>query len=794
MRLLRLRWLQLPTLLRHLAKSARGMAGRLFAMGSIAGFGLAVYIGGQSAIASILASRDAWYAAGHLADMELRVAADDVANLPDFRSVPGVADIRTRLILPATIRLRDEFSLRALLITADFEGAAPLNTLHIGDGRGLDPADSEGVVIEHSLAKYHGIKVGDALAISFGGESTTLQVRGVASGAEFLLAPANPLLFVPTKGSLGVLYVTPGALSARFGFVPANSILFRLAPEAVLDEVREAIVKRARTRMEVDWTTARDEQFSHRFLEKDLEVFRIIVPVIVLFCAATAAAVAGFMFLQWVANERRALAVFLALGHAHWEIATAFAVALSILAVGIVAEGFLLAPLIGRAFLTDFAEASGLPLPRFSFDLASIGWGIAGVVIVLGLAGAIAVGRVFQLSPRDAMKHGIALAAAPDPLGSVLGRLMPKIWLRMALRNLFRHRLVSTISVASVALGVGIATSFFVTYTSFIGTTMNLVEANEWDCAVDFVAPLWDEDAGDLARRAGIADHTPYVRGVAQAVKAPQRVNLQVTGFDPDKPWHAATLVAGQGLSNAQPEGMLLEQGTARSLGATVGSRLLIDMQGRQRVVFVRGLLSGATPGEARLTLAFMRELADLNERTTGMFVRSKGDPEALARTLSQDPDVQQVLTKRQAAREILAASEPVIQIVRLGEAVSLTVAALCILASVGYTVLLRRNEYQTLRVLGYQDSTITAIVASEVALLGVLSLTLATPVAAVAAGYYNRQLSLAWFRIDTILVFADFMRAYAAAFTMLLLVAISAARIAVRTPLEAGLHASEIS
>ena len=92
--------------------------------------------------------------------------------------------------------------------------------------------------------------------------------------------------------------------------------------------------------------------------------------------------------------------------------------------------------------------------------------------------------------------------------------------------------------------------------------------------------------------------------------------------------------------------------------GATVGSRLLIDMQGRQRVVFVRGLLSGATPGEARLTLTFMRELADLSERTTGMFVRSKGDPEALARTLSQDPDVQQVLTKRQAAREILAASE----------------------------------------------------------------------------------------------------------------------------------------
>ncbi len=792
-----MRWLTrlpLPTPMRHLAGSARRMAGRLFAMASIAGFGLAVFVGATSAIDSILADRDAWYAEGHLADLELRVGADDIANFPDWRSLPGVADARLRLVHPATLRLGAGGTLRVLLVVPASVSETPLNTLQIVAGSALEPGDEDGAVVERGLARYHGVAVGDALAVRLGSDDVTFRVRGIASDAEFLLAPANPLLFVPSKGSLGVIYVNPEVLRARFGFVPANSVLFRLAPGAQRDAVRAAVIARARTRLAVDWTSTRDEQFASRFLEKDLQVFRIAVPVIVLFSAISAAFATTFLFVRWVAQERQALAVFLALGHTRRRLAASLAIMFALLAASVVAEGLLVAPLIGRGFLENFAGATGLPTPRFAFTPTSVAWGIAGVAAIFGGAGTVAIAQAFRLSPRDAMRHDIALVRMPDRIGGALGRLMPATWLRLPLRSLFRYRLVSSLTVASVALGLGVAASFFVAYSSFVGTTMHLVARNTWDCAIDFVAPMWENDVGRLARRLGVVDYTPYTRGVAQAVGHGHRVNLYAGGFDPGKPWYAVTLVSGQALSDAEPEGILLEQSAARELGVGIGSPLTIEMQGRQRTASVRGLFSGALPGEARFTLAFHRELADLDERATGIFVRSAGEPADLARRASTDPDVLQTLTKDQAARAILAVSAQVTEIVRLGQAISLAIVALSVFASIGYTVLMRRGEYQTLRVQGYGDGMIVTLVMVETALVGLAALALAIPVGAAAAFYYNRQLSQAWFQVDTILSAGDFASAFVPGFLLLLLVALPAARLVLRTPLAPGLRAPDIA
>jgi putative ABC transport system permease protein len=786
--------LPLPTVLRHLAGSAWQMAGRLVAMASIAGFGLAVFVGALSAIDSIGSSRDAWYDEGHLADLELRVGAEDVANFPDLRSLPGVADSRLRLVQPVALRLASGASLRALLIMAATPGAMPINTLQIVRGSGLDPHDVDGAVVERSLARYHGVAVGDMLTVMLGGEAIRLRVRGIAADPEFLLAPANPLLFVPTKGSLGVLYVNPEVAEARFGFRPANSALLRFDRDAQADTVRSAVIERARTRLDVEWTAARNEQFMYRFLEKDTQVFRIIVPVIVLFSAVCAAFVTAFLFIRWVAHERQALAVFLALGHTRTEVAAGFAVLFALLAIGVVAEGLLLAPLIGIRFLEDFARSTGVPTPRFAFTLAHVVWGILGVVAIVGVAGAVAIARVFKLSPRDAMRHGIALSPMPDRVGGALGRLMPLVWLRLPLRSLFRHRLVSAISIVAVALGIGVTASFFIAYTSFVETTMTLVARNTWDCAVDFVAPMWEEDVARLTRKYGVTDYTPYTRGVAQLIERNERVNLYVGGFDPDQPWYAVTLVAGQGLSNSEAAGILLEQGTARELGVAVGDSVTIEVQGRRRTATIRGLFSGSMPGEARFTLAFHRELADLPERATGIFLRATEQPAALASRISADADVQQVLTKELATSAILSVSEQVTGIIRLGQALSLVIVALSVFASVGYTVLLREGEYQTLRVLGYGDGLITGIVMVEIGFIGAAALVLATPIGIAAATYYNAQLSHAWFQIDTIFHPADFARAFVPGYILLLLVAIPTARIVVRTPLSSVVRSHEIA
>ena len=283
------------------------MKGRLLAAGSIAAFGLSVFVGALSAIDSVARSRDQWYAQGHLADLELRVTADDIRNFPSFDDVEGVRAQRTRMVFPGS--LEREASRHVQVLFVDGVGFEQRTDKQPPDSRGR--GSGSGGPGWCGDSPFHGgfqhVKVGDSLHIKLGKEPILLTVRGIASDAEFLLAPANPSLFVPSKGTLGIVYGNASVLSSRFGFDLANSVLFRIDSDTDIEAVRKRVMSRAQTRLNVEWSIAREEQFSYRFLEKNLGVFRIVVPVIVLVSALSAIFVTLFLFAQWISQERKAI-------------------------------------------------------------------------------------------------------------------------------------------------------------------------------------------------------------------------------------------------------------------------------------------------------------------------------------------------------------------------------------------------------------------------------------------------------------------------------------------------------
>ncbi len=73
---------------------------------------------------------------------------------------------------------------------------------------------------------------------------------------------------------------------------------------------------------------------------------------------------------------------------------------------------------------------------------------------------------------------------------------------------------------------------------------------------------------------------------------------------------------------------------------------------------------------------------------------------------------------------------------------VSIGIAGLFVFACLGYTVLQRKGDYQSLRLLGYGDGLIRAIIVVEVCLLGAAALVLAVPIGALTAAYLNDKLS----------------------------------------------------
>jgi putative ABC transport system permease protein len=794
------RWfrrLPMSTPLAHVSGSAWRMFARLFALGAIAAIGLAIAVGAFSAIDSVFSARDRWYEQGHVADLELRVAAADAGAFPDFGDVPGVADHRTRMVFTGSVRAGgpDSDPVSLLAISSVRDSAAPINSPTLVAGELLAPGDRQGAVVERSLQRYHDVNVGDTIEVDLGERVVPLTVRGVVEDAEFLLAPVNPSLFVPSKGSMGIAYVDRQVLGEQFGFEPVNSVLFRLAPGASESDVRQAVVdKAAASGLTGGYTVSSTEQFSYQFLEKDLAVFRIMLPVIVLVSALSALFVTTFLLVQWVVRERQTLGVFMALGHTPARLSRSFAAVFGALAAGAVVGGLLDAVLVGKVFVANFSTSIGLPAVPLTFTPRYVALGTLAVVVVFALAGAAAVRRVFLMSPRDAMRYTTPSGGKPGGFGRWIGSRLPTTWARMSLRNVFRNPLVSLVTVVSMALGFGITAAFFIGYTSFVGTSIDNVERGTWDLAVDFNGPVDQLALDGVAGAAGVREVVPYSKGVAQTSHNGTRANLYIGAFDPAKPWQAETIVSGGRMSADQPDGMLLEQSTAEKLGVGVGDTLTLDADGTSVPARIVGVFSGALPGEAHLPLDLFDGLAGLGGLSTGAFVRVDGELSAVESALAERPEVQQVLSKKQIAAEILGVSGQVTGILQLGAGISIAIAGLFAFSCLGYTVLRRKDEYQALRLLGYSDRLVTVIIMTEVLALGVAALVLAIPVGAITAGYLNNRLSEAWFHVDTIINGTDYVTTFVPALVLLPLVALPIARSILREPLDSHLRTREIA
>src|SRR5215210_4235195 len=70
----------------------------------------------EMGLRSLLQTRSSFAAAHGLADLEIRMAPEDLRNLPDWSGIPGLERVEERLLLPGVIQRT---------------GAQPLNTLMV---------------------------------------------------------------------------------------------------------------------------------------------------------------------------------------------------------------------------------------------------------------------------------------------------------------------------------------------------------------------------------------------------------------------------------------------------------------------------------------------------------------------------------------------------------------------------------------------------------------------------------------------------------------------------------------
>ena len=546
--------------------------------------GVGGFIATLSAVDSLAAARDRFYADGHFAQVFAALKRAPLALQQRLLEVPGVADVQGTV--ERTVRVEVEGlgdPILGHLIGVDRRTPRRLNQVVVAGGRALDADARHGdgaieALVSQGFAQAHGLRPGSRLSALVNGKRRPLLVVGTALSPEYVFAG---LWGMPDLRGFGVFWVDHDTLAAAFdmqgGFDHVSVRLGTGASErAVIDRLQTILAPYGGRDVH-----GRDEQGSHAMLDNEIKEQRVLGTVLPAIFLAVAAFLLNVVVSRLVATQREQIATLKAVGYRNVHIAAHYLkfvllIAVCGIVIGVVAGGWMGSLLTGL-----YAEFFRFPRfeHRVSLSLVALAGGIALTTAALGTLNAIAA--TVRLAPAEAMRP-----PAPERYRRTLverlgiGAMAPA--LRMILRNLERKPLRSSLAVLGVAAALAI-----VVVGNFVRDAIDVIVDVQFRQALRGDVTMWTLDATEDGAARELA-RLPAATGVESVRFVPvtfsrghRRERSMIRGYhgraqlyrviDGDR---RELLLEGRGL--------VLNERLAEKLGARRGDRVLVHaIEGR---------------------------------------------------------------------------------------------------------------------------------------------------------------------------------------------------------------------
>jgi len=737
------------------------MKGRVVSIWLLVAVVVFVYAGGFMARESLYNTRETICTRLHLSDLQVIFTAASPDEMPDLSLLQKEALITTRMVSPGGIELKDGNPLACLVIYMDPSSHPVVNDIKIMEGDYLTPEDEHGVVIERSLADLHGYRIGDVLTINptFPVEVT---VRGIAVSPECLIAPANPMILLPSKGSLGIIFASMKLIEDSFGYPLYNNLSFLLKDPGTRSRFEKEITSRLKG-LEIERVVPKEEQFGYRFLTQDLKGFSIMIgPVVGIFCLITAIVII-LTVNRLIISQKKQIGVTMALGYTNRAIALSYLLMGIIFGIGGAVIGTAVSFKVNTLYANTYARIVGMPEVIYTTSWPHI---VLGVLLGIALAlvsTAIPLRRLQKLSPQvvireepETVAHGIfrPLRSLEQLIRQWLG---PSLAQRIGLRNLFRRPRLTLATILLIALAISLSMTFQISMSSMEHHAETTFGKENWDAIVGFRSALDIEDAQEAMNIEGITHFEPALTGFCRLSYNGDYEDFRIVGRSPGSTLRSINLKSGR-LFTGERERVILYNNSLSDKKLNLGDRVILETNKGTFEMEVSGLIDEYTFGQIYMPLGTAEEILGMTGKRTGCLVTISEDPHVIEKKFYKNELIDHVTLKVdlvRIVREFLATGRAIL---RVSQGISLCISLLFLFTGVTVNILDRQKEYATLQSIGLPDKSMVGSVYIELGVEAVTALVLSVPISIALAWFLNHQFSSIWPAVETYVSAKDFL------------------------------------
>ncbi|HEY8899319.1 MAG TPA: FtsX-like permease family protein [Chthoniobacterales bacterium] len=733
------------------------MKGQMLAVGLIMACGLAMMIMARSLILSLESTRSAYYERFRFADVfsDLKRAPNSLRTR--LAEIPGVGAVETRvtgrirLNLPGLTEPAD-----GTILSIPDDRPSQLNQLFLRSGRLPERGRAKEVVVGEAFAKAHGFSVGDTIdAILYGAEER-LTIVGIALSPEFVFE-ARPGDTLPDNKRFGVFWMNERELADAFNLDGAfNNVLIDVAPG---EDAAPVIAALDRLLAPYGGLVAYDRRDhpSARQLDDEIAVLTglsFAFPVVFL---SIAAFMTSAVLTRLIRLQREQIAQLKAFGYSSWQVGghyLKFALVIVIvgLAVGTVA-GFWL----GDHVVTLYHKFFQFPSLTFHPAYPAIGAAFlvsAGAAFV-GVLGAVR--QAVKLPPAEAMRPEPPAEFRPSAFERLgLQRFLSPSF-RMALRNLERKPWQAFFT----ALGLMLATGIPIVPGAMRDGIHYLLDF-QWDLAqrqdvtVSLIEPGPASAFTALDHLPGVFAAEPFRAVPARLRNGHRSYRTAVTGVPPNTRLNRALDRFGRPIP-LPPDGLIMSAKLAEMIGAKPGDQIWIEVQEGRRpraLVTVQSLITDYSGLSAYMDIDALRGLMREGGTVSGAHLAlDASQRDAFMAAIKEAPRVASLGIKtsvRESFRKTTAESISLIQ--GLYFTFSVIVAFGVVYNSARIALSERSRDLATLRVIGFSNREVAAVLIGELAMLTLVALPIGLAVGAALASWIVSSASTESVRLPLVL------------------------------------------